>query len=88
MAGTYQDRVQDYLGTLTDTTALSDQLSAGARKMIDLIPIGELEKFVSPLTDSGSGVSVTSYRFLRYSSAFSSPSEGAQEAKSLSDVRS
>jgi len=63
--GTFQVRVEDYTGTITDTTALSDQLTAGAKSVINLIPENRLDRYASDITDSGSGASISSYRFVR-----------------------
>lgn len=63
--GTFQDRIQDYLGTIADTTALTDQLTAGAKKLVDLIPEEKLERFSTAVTDSGSGGDISAYRFIR-----------------------
>jgi hypothetical protein len=35
---TFQARVEDYVGTFSDTAALTDWLTAGARKLLDLLP--------------------------------------------------
>ncbi len=62
---TFQTRIEDYVGTITDTTALSDALTTAARKIIDLLPEEKYRQFTTSVADSGSGVSITGYRFIR-----------------------
>lgn len=62
--GTYQARVEDYVGTVADTTALGDQLTAGAKLISDVLPLPKLEPYGTDLTDSGTGVAITGYRVL------------------------
>src|SRR5574343_52076 len=62
--GTFQERVADYLGTVSDTGALSDQLTAGAKYITDIIRPEKIEKFGTDLTDSGTGVTITGLRLL------------------------
>ncbi len=65
MAGTFQTRVQSYLGTgYAETATLSDNLTAGAKYIADLLPIDKLKKFVTDFADIGSGVSVAGMRLL------------------------
>lgn len=61
---TYQVRVEDKIGNIGDTQAISDWLTAGAKYITNLLPPERIEKFTTTLTDSGSGVSVTAYRVL------------------------
>lgn len=65
MGSTYQSLIENYTGTISDTTQLSDQLSAGAKFIINTIPENKLDKYASASTDSGSGVSVDSMRIVR-----------------------
>jgi len=65
MATTFQTQIEDYVGTIVDTTSLTDYLTAGAKQFVNRIPEDEADKYGSALTDSGSGVSVTAYRVLR-----------------------
>ncbi len=66
MAGTFQTRVQSYLGTgYSETVTLSDNLTAGAKYITDLLPEDKIDRFGADLTDSGSGVSVTGHRVIR-----------------------
>ena len=59
---TYQVRVEDRVGTISDTAAISDWLTAGAKFITNILPIERLIKYTTNLTDGGSGVSVTTYR--------------------------
>lgn len=61
---TLKERIEDRIGSVGDDDALSSWLTAGARLIINLMPETRLEKFTTPLTDSGSGVSVTEARVL------------------------
>lgn len=54
---TFQDRVQDYVGTFSDTGALSDWLTAAARIISDRIPIEKLEKHATDQSVTGDGLS-------------------------------
>ena len=63
--GTFQARTEDYVGTISDTAALADWFTAGAKRLIDLIPPEKLERFSTTLTDSSSGVDVSAHRFIR-----------------------
>ena len=61
---TIQARVEDYVGTLTDTQAISDHATAGAKHLIDVLPREKLIRLTTELTDAGSGIAVTG-RFIR-----------------------
>ena len=61
---TYQVRIEDKVGAVSDTAALSDFLTAGAKFIVNILPPNRLIKFTTNLTDSGSGVSVTTSRVL------------------------
>jgi len=63
--GTFQARTEDYVGSIADTTALADWFTAGAKRLIDLIPPEKLERFSTTLTDTGSGIDISSHRFIR-----------------------
>lgn len=65
---TFGARVQDYIGTFSNTDLLDDTLTAGARIVIDLLAAKEealnpihsrLELYATDKTDSGSGIAVT-----------------------------
>jgi hypothetical protein len=60
---TFQARIEDRIGTVSDTTALSDWLTSGAKYLITRL---SEDKFVTTdLTDSGSGVAIAGYRLFR-----------------------
>jgi len=59
---TYQVRVEDRIGTVNDTAAISDWLTAGAKFITNILPLERLLKYTTNLTDAGSGISVTTYR--------------------------
>lgn len=62
MALTFQDRVHDYVGAITDTGGLSEWLTAGARRVLELIPKEKAQRHMVPLTIPDVGTSVTNYR--------------------------
>ena len=62
---TFQVRVEDKVGTVSDTVAISDWLTDGARHITNLIPPDKLEKYTVALPDAGSGISVALYRVLK-----------------------
>lgn len=59
---TYQVRVEDRIGTVNDTAAISDWLTAGAKFITNILPLERLLKYTTNLIDAGSGISVTTYR--------------------------
>jgi hypothetical protein len=59
---TFEVRINDKIGTLSDTTAISDFLTAGAKFFVNILPPHRLEKFTTNLTDAGRGISVVAYR--------------------------
>lgn len=62
---TFQSRIEDLVGTVTDTTALSDWVSAGAKYLIDLLPEDKADRMsVALAVDGTTGVSVTGHRVL------------------------
>ena len=66
MAGTFQARVQSYLGSnYTETANLSDNLTAGAKYITDLLPEDKIDEYAVNLSDGGSGVTVTGHRVIR-----------------------
>ena len=65
MATTLQARVEDYIGSITDTTALADWLNEGARIVVDNLSEDLLLKHTSTLNVPYSGVTVTEYRVIK-----------------------
>ena len=57
-------RVEQYLGTIADTTALTDQLTAGAKFMSDILPVEKLERYSTDVTDTGTGIAITGGRIV------------------------
>lgn len=65
MPFTFQDRVEDYVGNVTDTGALSDWLIAGARRLVDLLPRQKLLRFVKPtVLNAGQETSIDQERIV------------------------
>ena len=62
---TLQDRISDYVGTVSDTTALTDQLTAGVKMFVNAIPPEKLDRYSADVTDSGSGADITGHRIFR-----------------------
>lgn len=58
----FQVRVLDYIGTLDDTTAITDWCTAGARFIVDLLPEHILNEYATSVTVTASGLSMASYR--------------------------
>ena len=69
---TFQVRVEDYVGTVSDTTSLTDQLTAGAKYLVDIIPEEKALKHTTTVTDLGTlGISVAAHRvFSAYKSGY------------------
>lgn len=61
---TFQARVEDYVGTFSDTGALSDWLTAGARKLVDFIPQERAHEWAINLVYSAGGVSISGKRVI------------------------
>jgi len=62
---TFQVRVEDRVGSIGDTAALTDWLTASGRYLVNLIPLDRLQKYAVDLTDAGSGVNISGHRILR-----------------------
>lgn len=63
----FKTRIEDYLGTTyADTTALDGWLTSEGRKLVDLVPLNKAEKYVTSVTDAGSGTGadITNYRVI------------------------
>lgn len=65
MPGTLQSRIQLYTGTISDTTNMTDLINASIKSLINIIPESKIEKYASASADSGSGVDISSIRFIR-----------------------
>lgn len=64
MASTFQALVEDYIGTVSDTTALTDWLTTGSKKIIDMLPFEELKKYTSETTIPYAGLALKEYRIV------------------------
>lgn len=62
---TLQSRVEDYVGTITDTTALTEWLNAGVKYLIGIMPKDALIRYATPITfTSNTGVNTTNKKVL------------------------
>src|SRR5574343_784252 len=61
---TFQSRIEDLVGTFSDTTALDQWLTDDARKLVDIIPVNKAENYVTSTT-IGSGIVNVNYRLIR-----------------------
>lgn len=64
MALTFQQRVEDYVGAVTNTGALNEWLTAGARRLLDLIPEKKIRRFLQTLAIAEAGTAVGDYRIV------------------------
>jgi len=62
---TFLSRIQDYVGTYADTTALDDWLTACAKKIVDIIPAHKVDIYSTEGTDLGTGLDIEAMRFIR-----------------------
>ena len=62
---TLQDKVQAYIGTVSDTTSLTGWLVNGVHKIIDIMPLPRLTNYTTNLADSGSGININNYKVIR-----------------------
>jgi phage host-nuclease inhibitor protein Gam len=62
---TFQTQVEDIIGSVGDTAALTDWLTAGAKYITDLLPEEKFANYTTNISDGGFGVSVAGYRLLR-----------------------
>lgn len=84
-----QTRVEDYTGTVADTTALTDGLTAGAKYILNLIPEQKLGMYSTEITDDGSGVAISNYRPLRaHKSGYPAIPSSAEYKKRFLDTES
>jgi len=59
---TFQARVEDYVGTISDTDALTTWLTAGARLITDMLPEHILNEYAETVSVTTGGLSLASYR--------------------------
>lgn len=59
---TFQERVQAYTGSISDTAALTDWLTSGARFIVDLLPDHVLEEYTTTQSVTTNGFALSSYR--------------------------
>ena len=59
---TFQVRIEDYTGSISDTAFLTDVLTEGARIIADRLSPDRLELLATDKADSGSGIAVTGGR--------------------------
>jgi len=68
---TFQDRIVEYLGSAdADTAAITDVLTAGAKKIVDLLPYEKLEKIAKAIDVPAAGVAISGYRLIREKNGF------------------
>jgi len=65
MANTIQSRIEDYVGTFSDTDALTAWASEGIKIIADRFSPDMLERLASAETEAGSGVALTNKKLLR-----------------------
>jgi len=56
---TFQERIEDLIGTVGDTAAESDWLTEGAKVVINTVDPEKLELYATDKTDSGTGIDIT-----------------------------
>ena len=61
---TFLARVEDYVGSFSDTTALNDWLTQAAKRVVDLLPEDDAMRSAATAADAGSGVSVSEKRIV------------------------
>lgn len=59
---TLKQKIEDYVGSFSDTDALDNWLTTGAKMIIDLIPESEFEKYAKEVAITNSGISTTDKR--------------------------
>ena len=58
-------QIESRVGTVSDTAYVSEALTAGAAWFVDRLPENKLRDYTTNVSDGGSGVSITDYRFYR-----------------------
>ncbi len=59
---TFQTRIEDYIGSFSDTAALTEFLTEGARIVADRLKPERLALYATDKTDGGSGITITAGR--------------------------
>lgn len=62
---TLQDKVQDYVGTVSDTSALTEWLSSGIRLLVNIIPEKHIYKYSAEEPVTTAGLDISSKRLVR-----------------------
>lgn len=62
----FQTKVEDYVGTFSDTSALTEWLTSGARYIIDLLPDHILDEYATTVSVTTSGLAMANYRIQKY----------------------
>lgn len=67
MAGTFQERIQAYIGTVSSTANITDWLVAGAKVLVNKIPDNKIEKVATTIIDPDgtAGITSTGHRLIR-----------------------
>jgi len=59
---TFQARIEDYTGTISDTSALTTWLTAGGKLIVDLLPDHVFDEYATAVFCTTAGLSMSSYR--------------------------
>lgn len=62
---TFKSKIESYIGTYSDTQALSQWLTQISKTIINMLPLDKALKYSVGVTDDGTGVTITGYRVLR-----------------------
>ena len=63
---TLQSRIEDYIGqSYADTTALTNWLTAGAKQLVNIIPIDRAIDISNTVPDIGTGIALSNYRIIK-----------------------
>jgi hypothetical protein len=84
-----KDLVEDYTGTVTDTTSLDNLLTQGARMLVDILPLNKAELFTTDINVTVSGADLSAYRFMRaHKSGYGAVRISADNKARAADVNS
>lgn len=61
----FQQKVESYTGSISDTTALSEWLTTAARFVTDLLPDHVLDEYATTVDVSTDGLALATYRYLK-----------------------